>query len=109
MTDYLGYLYVLLIAGGGLAGYLVSGSVMSLVMGLLCGGLACLAAYRISGREDRFVLGLVVSLAMLGRFGQAYLKTGQLWPAGVVTLASAVVSLRYLASAYSYINNRHKQ
>ena len=42
MTDYLGYLYGLLIAGGGLAGYLVSGSVMSLVMGLLCGSLACL-------------------------------------------------------------------
>ena len=101
MTDYLGYLYGLLIAGGGLAGYLVSGSVMSLVMGLLCGSLACLAAYRISGREDRFVLGLVVSLAMLGRFGQAYYKTGQVWPAAVVALASAVVFLRYLASAYS--------
>ena len=106
MTDYLGYLYALLIAGGGVAGYLSSGSVMSLVMGLLFGFLACLGAYRISGREDRFVVGLVVSLAMLGRFGQAYLKTGQVWPAAVVALASSVVFLRYLASAYSYMTRQ---
>ena len=102
MIDYLGYLYSLLIAGGGVAGYLMSGSLMSLMMGLIFGGLATLGAYRISAREDRFVVGLLVSLAMLGRFGQAYLKTGQLWPAAVVALASAVVFLRYLASAYSY-------
>ena len=89
-----------------MAGYLTSGSVMSLVMGLLCGSLACLGAYRISGREDRFVVGLVVSLAMLGRFGQAYLKTGQLWPAAVVALASTVVFLRYLASAYAYMKRQ---
>ena len=106
MIDYLGYLYSLLIAGGGVAGYIMSGSVMSLVMGLIFGGLASLGAYRISVREDRFVVGLVVSLAMLVRFGQAYFKTGQLWPAAVVTLASIVVFLRYLASGYSYYRKK---
>ena len=85
-----------------MAGYMTSGSLMSLVMGLIFGSLASLGAYRISVREDRFVVGLVVSLAMLARFGQAYFKTGQLWPAAVVTLASTVVFLRYLASAYSF-------
>ena len=106
MIDYLGYLYSLLIAGGGMAGYMTSGSLMSLVMGLIFGSLASLGAYRISVREDRFVVGLVVSLAMLARFGQAYFKTGQLWPAAVVTLASTVVFLRYLASAYSYYRKK---
>ena len=42
MIDYLGYLYSLLIAGGGVAGYLMSGSVMSLVMGLIFGCLTML-------------------------------------------------------------------
>merc|ERR1739848_57222 len=77
MIDYLGYLYSLLIAGGGVAGYLMSGSVMSLIMGLIFGGLASLGAYRISMREDRFMVGLMVSLTMLARFGQTYFKTGQ--------------------------------
>ena len=110
MIDYLGYLYSLLIAGGGVAGYMMTGSLMSLVMGLIFGGLATLGAHRISAREDRFAVGLLVSLAMLARFGQAYFKTGQLWPAAVVTLASAVVFLRYLASAYSYYSKgQHQQ
>ena len=75
-------------------------------LGQFSGGLASLGAYRISVREDRFVVGLVVSLAMLVRFGQAYFKTGQLWPAAVVTLASIVVFLRYLASGYSYYRKK---
>jgi len=40
MTDYPGYVYSCLIAGGGVAGYVTAGSVMSLVMGLLFGVLA---------------------------------------------------------------------
>ena len=86
MTDSLGYTYSILIAGGGLAGYVTAGSVMSLVMGLLCGALAALGAWRLSVRADSYILGLLVSLAMAGRFGQAFYKTGQVWPALVEPL-----------------------
>ena len=99
MTDYTGYTYSLLIAGGGLAGYVTAGSVMSLVMGLVCGSLAALGARRLSLRADSYLLGLLVSLAMAGRFGQAYYKTGQVWPALVVTIASVLMVLRYLYAA----------
>ena len=99
MTDYLGYTYSLLIAGGGLAGYLTAGSVMSLVMGLMFGALAALGARRLSVRPDSYLLGLLVSTAMAGRFGQAFYKSGQVWPALVVTIASVLMVLRYLYAA----------
>ena len=100
MTDYLGYVYSLLIAGGGVAGYVTAGSVMSLVMGLLFGVLAAAGAYRLGSRQDRFVLGLLVSLAMMARFGQAYYNTGKMWPSGGVAIASLAMVLRYLYAAF---------
>ena len=45
------------------------------------------------------MLGLLVSLAMAARFGHAYYKTSQVWPAGVVAVASCVMVARYLNSA----------
>ena len=53
MTDYLGYTYAALIAGGGVAGFLTAGSVMSLVMGLVFGLLAAAGAFRYSARGDQ--------------------------------------------------------
>ena len=99
MTDYLGFTYSFLIAGGGIAGYVTAGSVMSLVMGLVFGTLAAFGARRLSVSHDSYLLGLLVSLAMAGRFGQAFYKTGQVWPALVVTIASVLMVLRYIYAA----------
>ena len=57
-------------------------------------------AHRMSGRSDRYVLGLVVSLVMMARFGQAFLSSGQVWPAGGVTAASLIMVIRYLLAAF---------
>ena len=103
-TDYAGYTYSLLIVGGGLAGFITAGSTMSLVMGLVCGLLAALGARRLSHCGDSWLLGLLVSTAMAGRFGQAFYKTGQLWPALTVTLASVLMVLRYLYAAKTASN-----
>eukprot|EP00092_Neocalanus_flemingeri_P107818 GFUD01138388.1.p2 GENE.GFUD01138388.1~~GFUD01138388.1.p2 ORF type:complete len:101 (-),score=27.30 GFUD01138388.1:109-411(-) len=97
--DYLGYLYALLIAAGGVIGYLKAGSMMSLVMGLLFGSLAGLGAYRSSISKEQYVLGLVVSLAMFARFGQSFYQTGKMMPGGVVMICSLVMVLRYGARA----------
>ena len=97
--DYPGYLYAFLIAGGGIAGYITAGSVMSLVMGLLFGVLAGLGAYRCSARREQYLLGLLVSLAMLGRFGQAFYKSGEMWPHGFVAIASLLMAFRYIYTA----------
>ena len=101
MTDYLGYVYAAMIAGGGLAGYVTAGSVMSLVMGLVMGLLAATGAHRLGSRQDRYVLGLLVSVAMVARFGQAYINTGKMWPSGGVAIASIVMVLRYLYAAFN--------
>ena len=99
MTDYLGYTYAVLIAGGGLAGYLGAGSVMALVMGLGFGLLAGVGAYRMGVSSDKYVLGLLVSLAMLARFGQAYVKNTSKIDYGIVAGASLVMVLRYVYAA----------
>merc|ERR1712098_242504 len=96
MTDYPGYFYALLIAGGGVTGYISAGSIMSLVMGLLFGALAGLGAYGCSARSEQYLLGLLVSVAMLGRFGHAFYKSGQMMPHGLVTIASLLMVLRYM-------------
>merc|ERR1712168_1394989 len=86
--ELLGYLYALLIAVGGLVGFLKAGSFMSLGMGALFGVLAWLAAYRLSCRPDQFWLGLLVSGTMLARFGQNFYQTGAFLPARSVLARS---------------------
>ena len=99
--DYLGYMYALLIAAGGIIGYLKAGSTMSLAMGMLFGSLAGLGAYRASINSNQYVLGLLVSLAMFARFAQSYYQTGKVMPSGVVMVCSLVMLFRYGARAFN--------
>jgi len=98
--DHLGYLYAFLIASGGIMGYVKAGSLMSLAMGLLFGSLAGLGAYRASVNTNQYVLGLLVSLAMLARFGQNFYQTGKVMPGGLVMVCSLVMVLRYGSRAF---------
>ena len=98
--DHLGYLYAFLIAGGGIMGYVKAGSLMSLAMGFLFGTLAGLGAYRASVNSSQYVLGLIVSLAMLARFGQNFYQTGKVMPGGLVMVCSLVKVLRYGSRAF---------
>ena len=100
MTDYPGYLYSVLIAGGGVAGYMTAGSTMALVMGLVFGLLAALGAHRCSVSSDQYLLGLLVSVAMLGRFGHSWYKSGQVMY-GVVAVVSLFMVIRYIVAATS--------
>jgi len=93
--DHLGYLYACLLAVGGLAGYLKAGSLMSLLMGTLTGLGAGVGAYRASANPDNVYVGLLVSVLVAARFGQAFVKTGQVFPAAVVLGVSLVMVCRY--------------
>jgi len=73
---------------------------MSLAMGLLFGSLAGLGAYRASVNTNQYVLGLLVSLAMLARFGQNFYQTGKVMPGGLVMVCSLVMVLRYGSRAF---------
>ena len=110
--DHIGYIYACLLAIGGLAGYLKAGSLMSLLMGTLTGLGAGVGAYRASANPGDVYIGLVVSILVAARsvkvledtmttlicfvrFGQAFVKTGQVFPAGVVFGMSLIVFGRY--------------
>jgi len=47
-ADLLGYGYAAVVASGGVVGYMKAGSTMSLIMGLLFGGVSAVGAYQFS-------------------------------------------------------------
>jgi len=73
---------------GGIIGYMKAKSRASLVAGGVSGGLLLVAAWLAhSGHAfSGFILGGVVSLALLGRFAPAYRKQHKFFPAGLMAL-----------------------
>jgi len=76
---------------GGVIGYAKAGSTISLIAGSICGILLLLAAYLLPGN---LVVGLalaaVVSIALAGKFLPAFIKTGQMMPAGMMSVLSVI-------------------
>jgi uncharacterized membrane protein (UPF0136 family) len=87
---------------GGILGYVRAGSTPSLVAGSLAGVLllvtgAVVAAHRGWG----LVLAVAVSVALVGRFLPAYLRTRSVWPALIIAAlgaATIVLSIAALAT-----------
>jgi len=89
--------YAALVGVGGVMGYLKSGSQKS----LLAGGMsASLLYYVYSQLPVRPVLassvGLGISAALLGVMGARFKKSGKIFPAGVVSLVSLIMTGGYL-------------
>ncbi|OMO86427.1 hypothetical protein COLO4_21175 [Corchorus olitorius] len=89
--------YAALVGVGGLMGYMKSGSQKS----LLAGGLSAALLYYIHTElPTRPVfassLGLGISVALLGVMGSRFKKSGKVFPAGVVSLVSLVMTGGYL-------------
>ncbi|XP_023874915.2 protein FATTY ACID EXPORT 2, chloroplastic [Quercus suber] len=89
--------YAALVGVGGVMGYLKSGSQKS----LLAGGIsASLLYYVYSQLPVRPVLassvGLGISAALLGVMGARFKKSGKIFPAGVVSLVSLIMTGGYL-------------
>lgn len=77
--------------GGGLMGFLKAKSKASLIAGSISG--AALIAAGVMARQGSragLILGIVVSLALLGRFGVVFAKTRAMVPAGVMSLLSVI-------------------
>lgn len=85
-------IYGALVAAGGIMGYVNKNSVASLIAGGVSGIvlIGCGMAMRNAGASARgaWWLALVVTLAILGRFGPAFLRTGDWMPAGGTALLS---------------------
>jgi uncharacterized membrane protein (UPF0136 family) len=76
---------------GGVMGYVKAGSTASLIAGSVSGILLLLAAFLLPGN---LVVGLalaaIVSVALAGRFVPAFLKTGHVMPAGLMSILSVI-------------------
>ncbi|KAK3030172.1 hypothetical protein RJ639_039649 [Escallonia herrerae] len=89
--------YAVLVGAGGLMGYLKSGSQKS----LMAGGLSALLLYLVYIQlPTRTVfassLGLGLSAALLGVMGSRFKNSGKVFPAGVVSVVSLVMTGGYL-------------
>ena len=87
---------------GGVMGFVKANSRASIIAGSIAGALLLGAGYLAStGSRAGAVLGLVVSVALAGRFGGAFAKTRQAMPAGVMlalSIVGVVVTALALAS-----------
>jgi uncharacterized membrane protein (UPF0136 family) len=86
-------IYALLLALGGVIGYLKAGSRPSLIAGSIS-ALAALIALGLSARGNRLgvPLGLLLSIALVVLFGYRYaVKTRKFMPSGLLAVLSLVV------------------
>jgi uncharacterized membrane protein (UPF0136 family) len=76
---------------GGVMGYAKAGSTASIIAGSISGILLLGAAYLL---PEHLVAGLavaaVISIALAGRFVPAFIKTGHVMPAGLMSILSVI-------------------
>ena len=81
----------LLTIAGGVMGYVSKGSLPSIIAGSVCGVLLVVAAFLL---PTHAALGLalagIVALLLAGRFVPAFVKTGSLMPAGLMSFLSVI-------------------
>ncbi|XP_027862654.1 transmembrane protein 14A [Xiphophorus couchianus] len=94
--DWIGFGYAAAIIFGGFMGYKRKGSVMSLIAGLVFGGLSAYGAYNVSN-DPKDILVLLASSGLLAVImGMRYKKSGKLMPAGIMTGLSLLMVFRLL-------------
>ena len=76
---------------GGVIGYLRAGSMASIIAGSVSGLLLLLAAFLLPGNAVAgLALAGIVSIALAGRFVPAFIKSGDLMPAGMMSVLSVI-------------------
>jgi uncharacterized membrane protein (UPF0136 family) len=82
----------LLSIAGGVVGFVKAQSRASLIAGGIAGGLLVLAGYLLGTANPRagLIVGIVVSVALAGRFVPSFLKTKKPMPAGMMAGLSVV-------------------
>jgi uncharacterized membrane protein (UPF0136 family) len=88
------YLFVfgVLTVVGGVMGFVKAKSNASLIAGGISGVLLLVAGYLMGSASAQagLILGLVVSVALAGRFVPSYLKTKKAMPAGLMAVLSVI-------------------
>ncbi|XP_060942754.1 transmembrane protein 14A isoform X1 [Limanda limanda] len=94
--DWIGFCYAAAIALGGFMGYKRKGSVMSLMAGIVFGGLSAYGAYNVSNDPKDIKVSLIASGLLAVIMGMRYKKSGKLLPAGIMSGLSLVMVFRLL-------------
>jgi uncharacterized membrane protein (UPF0136 family) len=82
------YVFAALTIGGGVMGFVKAKSRASLIAGSVSGGLLLAAGWLVQSAHAMpgFILGGLVSLALVGRFAPAYRKQHKFFPAGLMAV-----------------------
>jgi uncharacterized membrane protein (UPF0136 family) len=76
---------------GGVIGYVKAGSTISIIAGSIAGILLLIAAFLLQGNLALgLALAAVISIALAGHFIPAFIKTGHLMPAGLMSVLSVI-------------------
>jgi len=94
--DYFGFAYAIAIGAGGVIGYVKAGSLVSLGMGLLFGGLSAVGAYQISQNENNYTVLLCTSGFLALMMGYRAFHSGKFMPAGLIAFLSVIMLVRLM-------------
>ncbi|XP_008320264.1 transmembrane protein 14A [Cynoglossus semilaevis] len=94
--DWIGFTYAAAIALGGFMGYKRKGSVMSLVAGLVFGGLSAYGAFNISNDPKNIKVSLFSAGLLALVMGTRYKNSGKFLPAGLMSGLSLLMVFRLL-------------
>jgi uncharacterized membrane protein (UPF0136 family) len=93
MTSWIVLIYAILIAIGGIMGYVKAGSTASLIAGVVAG--LALAGSAIAMMKDAYQTGwwiaLIITILLLLRFGRGALQEFKMMPGGMVIILSLIV------------------
>ncbi|XP_055593640.1 transmembrane protein 14 homolog [Uranotaenia lowii] len=91
MIDVVGIVFAVLVAIGGIIGYLKAGSIPSLVAGIVFGVLLAIGAY-FNSRTEPIPLIQIILLVVLGTMmGFRWVRSGNFMPPGLITVLSVAV------------------
>lgn len=84
-------IFGLLTIAGGVIGYVKAGSTASIIAGSISGVALLVAAFLASNNPVvGLIIALLVSVLLAGRFVPAFLKTGHVMPAGMMSVLSVI-------------------
>lgn len=98
MTAWIVLIYGILVAIGGIMGYVKAQSMASLVAGVGAGLILAGAAFAMmrDAYQAGWWIALVVAILLLARFGNAAMKEFKMMPGGMVIILSIVVLITLL-------------
>ncbi|MGV3533460.1 MAG: TMEM14 family protein [Chthoniobacteraceae bacterium] len=99
LTKYYYFIFGVLTILGGVMGYVKAGSMASIIAGGIAGLLLIGAGVLIATHtQPGLILGLIISIALAGRFIPAFTKEYAFMPAGLMSILSIIGILLTIAS-----------